>query len=67
MNREEQGITEIKKAIELDPSEPLHYENVASAFVARHRDQSALEIWKSLERARPEDTQPPIRIAERGA
>ena len=53
MNKEGQGVTEIKKAIELDATVASFYEDVAAEFVARHRDQTALEIWKALETARP--------------
>jgi tetratricopeptide (TPR) repeat protein/transglutaminase-like putative cysteine protease len=63
MNKEGQGVTEIKKAIELDATVASFYEDVAEQFVARHRDQPALEIWKALETARPQDTDPPVRIA----
>jgi tetratricopeptide (TPR) repeat protein len=64
MNKEDRGIESLKKSIQLDPSDPTRYEPVANALMKRHREQSALEIWRALATARPEDTAPALHAAQ---
>ena len=64
MRQEDQGVASIKKAIALNASDPTRYEPVAAELVKMHREQSAIEIWRALETARPGDANPPVKIAE---
>jgi tetratricopeptide (TPR) repeat protein len=64
MNKEDQGIESLKKSIQLGPSDPTRYEPVTRELLKRHREQSALEIWRGLAAAHPDDTATALRVAE---
>jgi tetratricopeptide (TPR) repeat protein len=58
---EDQGIGEVKKAIAIDPALP-QYKYTAASLQSRHHEQAAIEIWRALEAARPEDSDAPQSI-----
>ena len=64
MNKEDQGIESLKKSIQLDPSDPRRYELVTNALTTKHREQAALEIWRALAAAHPDDTAPALHVAD---
>ena len=47
MNKEDQGIESLKKSIQLVQSDPTRYELVTNELMKKHREQSALEIWRA--------------------
>lgn len=63
MNKEDQGIESLKKSIQLGPSDPTRYELVTNNLMKQHREQAALEIWRALEAAHPDDTAPALHAA----
>jgi tetratricopeptide (TPR) repeat protein len=63
MHKEDQGVVSLKKAIALNASDPSRYEPIAAELVKTHQEQGALDIWRALETARPDDTNPPVQIA----
>jgi tetratricopeptide (TPR) repeat protein len=64
MNKEDQGIESLKKSIQLGPSDPTRYEMVTNDLMKKHREQAALEIWKGLAAAHPDDAATALRVAE---
>lgn len=59
----DQGIEEMKKGIVLDPGKPYTYKYLAATLQYLHREQDALETWRELEKADPQDSDAPHNIA----
>jgi tetratricopeptide (TPR) repeat protein/transglutaminase-like putative cysteine protease len=59
----DQGMTEMKKAIALDPSLAANLKPVLIRMMATNHLDQALELWRELEKVNPEDPDPPRNIA----
>jgi tetratricopeptide (TPR) repeat protein/transglutaminase-like putative cysteine protease len=51
----ENGIEDMKKAIELDPAQLPTYKSFASAFAIRLSREDALRVWRELKKKNPTD------------
>ncbi len=60
----DQGIAEMKKAIALSPKQAASYEYLASTLMGLHREDDALEVWKELEKEKPQNADASKAIAE---
>ncbi len=63
MGKQEQGITEIKKSLALDPGEAPAYKALAGRIMAVNGDEQALDLWRELEKRDPKDADAPRNIA----
>ena len=64
LNREADGLVSIKKAIALDATNTSPYETAALRLRNERRFQPAIETWKALAAAKPDDSNPPVHIAQ---
>jgi len=55
---------ELKTAAALDSANVLAYNIAAGAFSAKRRDDDALDVWRQLAKANPDDPHAPRNIAE---
>jgi tetratricopeptide (TPR) repeat protein len=63
MGKPEQGITELKKSLALDPSEAPAYKALAGRIAVVKGDEQALDLWRELEKRDPNDADAPRNIA----
>ena len=56
------GVSEVKKAITIDPAQ-RQYKYMAASLASMNHEQAALEIWRALEAAIPESSDAPRSIA----
>jgi tetratricopeptide (TPR) repeat protein len=63
LGQQDQGMAEMKKAIALDPSHAGNLKPVLTRMMATNHLDQALELWRELEKANPEDAEPPRNIA----
>jgi tetratricopeptide (TPR) repeat protein/transglutaminase-like putative cysteine protease len=54
MGKEDQGITEMKKSIAIDPGQTTAYKSIAMRITGV-RDEQALDLWRELDKQVPND------------
>lgn len=59
----EQGVQEMRKALDLDPHQKLTYEVLGKALQHARRPDDALSLWRQAEKNIPSDTEPPEEVA----
>jgi tetratricopeptide (TPR) repeat protein len=63
MGKQEQGVTELKKALALDPGEATDYKGLVGRIQAVNGDAQALDLWQELEKRNPNDADATRNIA----
>ena len=56
------GIAAFRKAIALNPSNVLYYKAFGFALMQIHRDAEAMQVWRDLLKASPEDRDAPANL-----
>jgi tetratricopeptide (TPR) repeat protein len=62
MGKADQGLSEMKKALTVDPYQTESYKTLASAQLAKEGPSAALKTWQQLEKIDPNDGDAPARI-----